>query len=219
MHYPPTFNYDLVGKDNNYELMGFGAINAHLVGMNTIKGCRDGKNILKFKDGTFISCNSLITRINGVMFGERIYNYSGTLTLKDYTHKVECLAILQDELSEGIIQKMFAKKKTLQYDEFKIEIKQLNQQTKQKEVKCTGVGSWLGQVVFDNKVYWSIFDKKDEWKQDSLNIIPSDSKFRTDLNAVLANDIDKAQVEKGKLENLQRTDQKLRDDYTAKHKK
>lgn len=219
LHHPPTFNYDLIGKDYNYELMGFGAIIAHLDGMNTIKGWREGKNILKFKDGTFISYNSLNTRINGVMFGERTYNYYGIITIKDYTHKIECTVTLQDELSEGIIEKMFAKKKILQYDEFRIEIKQLNPTSKQKEIKATGVGSWLGQVVFDNKVYWSIFDKKDKWKQDGLYLIPSDSKFRSDLNAVLENDIDKAQVEKEKLENIQRVDQKWRDNFIAKNKK
>ena len=98
--------------------------------------------------------SNLYTRINGVMLGDRIYNYYGDLVVKDYKNKIEAVASFQDELAEGVIQKIFAKKKTVQYDECKIEIRQLNPETKKKELKATGVGSWLGQVVFDDKVYW-----------------------------------------------------------------
>ena len=116
-----------------------------------------------------------------------------------------------------MIQKIFAKKKTVQYDECKIEIRQLNPETKKKELKATGVGSWLGQVVFDDKVYWSYFDeKKTEWSQEGLWLLPSDSFFREDLNAVVKG-VDLAQKEKERLEELQRSDQRLRDSYKAKH--
>ena len=126
--------------------------------------------------------SNLYTRINGVMLGDRIYNYYGDLVVKDYKNKIEAVASFQDELAEGVIQKIFAKKKTVQYDECKIEIRQLNPETKKKELKATGVGSWLGQVVFDDKVYWSYFDeKKTEWSQEGLWLLPSDSFFREDL--------------------------------------
>ena len=92
------------------------------------------------------------------------------------------------------------------------------EETKRKELKTTGVGSWLGQIVFDDKVYWSYFDeKKTEWSQEGLWLLPSDSFFREDLNSVVKGDIDLAQKEKERLEELQRSDQRLRDAYKAKH--
>lgn len=219
MHVPPTLNYHIVGPDKNFEVMGFGAIDAKLDGLNKIRGARSGKNIIKFKDGSMYTFSNLYTRINGVMLGDRIYNYYGDLVVKDYKNKIEAIASFQDELAEGVIQKLFAKKKTVQYDECKIEIRQLNPTTKQKELKSTGVGSWLGQVVFDDKVYWSYFDEnKTEWSQEGLWLLPSDSFFREDLNAVVKGDIDLAQKEKERLEELQRADQRLRDAYKAKHK-
>ena len=213
LHHPPTLNYDLVGPDKNYELMGYGAIDAKLDGINRIRGSRSGKNILKFKDGTFLTFTNLLTRINGIILGDRLYNYYGVLTIKDFTHKIEAVATFQDEIPENVLQKIFSKKKKVQYDECTIEIRQLNPETKEKELKCTGFGSWLGQVVFDDKVYWSYFDPKHEWTQDGLWILPSDSFNREDLKEVLKGDINQAQIEKDRLENLQRADQKLRDTY------
>ena len=152
------------------------------------------------------------------MLGDRVYNYYGDLVVKVYKNKIEAVATFRDELAEGVIQKIFAKKKTVQYDECTIEIRQLNPETKKKELKTTGVGSWLGQVVFDDKVYWSYFDeKKREWSQEGLWLLPSDSFFREDLNSVVKGDIDLAQKEKERLEELQRSDQRLRDAYKAKH--
>ena len=66
--------------------------------------------------------------------------------------------------------------------------------------------------MFDDKEYWSIFDEKREWIQDGLNLLPSDSMKREDLNAVINNDYDLAQKEKERLEELQRSDQKKREE-------
>ena len=218
LHVPPTLNYNIVGPDKTFEVMGFGAVDAKLDGLNKIRGSRSGKNIIKFKDGAMYTFSNLYTRINGVMLGDRVYNYYGDLVVKDYKNKIEAVATFRDELAEGVIQKIFAKKKTVQYDECTIEIRQLNPETKKKELKTTGVGSWLGQVVFDDKVYWSYFDdKKTEWSQEGLWLLPSDSFFREELNSVVKGDIDLAQKEKERLEELQRSDQRLRDAYKAKH--
>ena len=219
VHHPPTFNFQLYGPDDAFKLMGNGAINAHLDGLNTIRGWRDGKNIIIFKDGTKIVGGNLYTRINGVIMGDRLYNYYGTLTIKDYTNKVECNCYFVDQEKEGVISKFFGKKKTVQYDEFKVEIKQLNPETKEKELKATGYGSWLGQLYFGDKCYWSIDDQVDNWSQEGLFILPSDSCLRTDLNAVLKGDIDLAQKEKEAIEELQRSDQKKRDEFEKSQKK
>ena len=53
-----------------------------------IRGSRSGKNIIKFKDGSMYTFSNLYTRINGVMLGDRIYNYYGDLVVKDYKIKL-----------------------------------------------------------------------------------------------------------------------------------
>ena len=218
VHHPPTFNFLINGPDNKYTMMGFGTIVAHLDGLNTIKGWRDGKVMLVLNDGTKITATNLQTRIKGVIMGDRTYNYYGNLILKDFKNKIECTVTVEDEVNEGVIAKLFSKKKNIQYDEFKVEIKQVNPETKHKEVKATGVGSWLGQLYFGDKCYWDYFaiDKSECWKQDDLWLLPSDSTKREDLIAVLKGDIDTAQKEKERLEDVQRQDQKKRDEYKKK---
>jgi len=91
-HHPPTSNYLLVGPEKSYEMFGYAVVNAQLTGMNSIKGCREGKNILKFKDGTLITFTTPDTRVNGLLMGDRILNYSGGLVIKDFTNKIESVS-------------------------------------------------------------------------------------------------------------------------------
>jgi hypothetical protein len=218
LHHPTTFNFYVTEPNKKFELMGFGSITAHLDGLNKIKGWREGKNIMKLKGDLFTWAN-FKTRISGIIMGDRVYNFFDTLTIKDFKNKIECVVTLQDEVDQGIISKLFGSKKEIQYDEGKIEIKRFNPDTKQKELVCTGYGSWLGQIYFGEKCYWSILDEQQKWVSDEGSyILPSDGRKRKDLQAVLKNDIELAQKEKEYIEELQRTDQKLRENYEAKKK-
>jgi hypothetical protein len=88
-HHPPTSNYYLVGPNKCYEMFGFAVVNAQLTGPNSIKGWREGKNIIKFKDGTLMTFTTPETRIHGLLMGDRTLNYSGTLIIKDFNNKIE----------------------------------------------------------------------------------------------------------------------------------
>ena len=213
-HHPPTFNFSMVGPDNHFQFNGFGTINAHLENINMIKGERVGKTLLKFDDGTLFTFTTLGTRINGIVMGERVYNYYGDLIIKDYKNKVECVLTLSDEVAQGMLSKMWYGKQNPQYDEGIAVIRQVNPQTKEKEVKAKGYASWLGQVIFGDKTYWSIFDEKPKWSQEKIGyILPSDSTKREDLNSLLNGKIDEAQTNKEKMEQIQREDQKKREAY------
>ena len=218
-HHPPTFNFSLIGPNKHFEFDGFGTIDAHLYTINMIKGERIGKNILKFDDGSLFTFSTFKTRINGIIMGERTYNYFGDLIIKDYKNKVESILTLSDEVQQGMLSKMIYGKENPQYDESIAIIKQVNPQTKEKEVKAKGYASWLGQVIFDDKIYWSIFDPEQSWKwsQTGINfILPSDSTKREDLISLLNGNIDEAQANKEKLEQIQREDQKKREENYKK---
>ncbi len=148
--------------------------------------------------------------------GDRVYNFYDDMVIKDYKNKIECVVSVPDEINEGVLSKVFSKKKEIQYDEAKIEIKKFNPENKTKEVVAKGFGSWIGQIYFGDKCYWSVLDEQENWEEDDKYIIPSDGSRRADLINVLKNDMDNAQKEKEKIEDLQRTDQKLRDDAKAK---
>ena len=211
-HHPPTFNFSVVGPNKHFEYNGFGTIDAHLTNINIIKGERIGKTILKFDDGSLFTFTTLKTRINGIIMGDRIYNYYGDLIIKDYKNKVECIMNLSDEVQQGMLSKLWYGKTNPQYDESIAVIKQVNPQTKNKDVKAKGYASWLGQVIFGDKTYWSIFDEEQKWTQTGIDfILPSDSTKREDLEALVKGNLEEAQEKKEKLEQLQREDQKKRE--------
>lgn len=212
-HHPPSFNYFLSGPNNHYEMSGFGTIVANLQSINIIKGERQGKNIIRFDDGTVYSFTNFKTRLNGMVMGTRTYNYYGDLIVKDYKNKIECIYTLNDEDNFGMFSSMFFGGKKTNFDEGKVEIKQINPKTKEKEIKAKGYASWLGQLYFGDKEYWSIFDPLPKWEQKNCGfVLESDSTKREDLIAVSQNDFDKAQEHKDRIENLQRHDAKLRDE-------
>lgn len=212
-HHPPSFNYLLYGPQNHFTISGFGTVEAHLDSINVIKGERVGKNIIKFDDGSIYSFSTLKSRINGVMMGERIYNFYGDLIIKDYKNKIECIYTLNETDNQGLLSKMIFGKHKIQYDEGKVEIKQVNPLTKEKDLKATGYASWIGQVFFEGKQYWSVLDNQDiKWTQDNIDfILESDSSKRKDLIALAKEDFDEAQKQKEQLEQLQRNDNKLRE--------
>jgi hypothetical protein len=212
-HHPPSFNYLLYGPENHFILSGFGTVEAHLDTVNIIKGERVGKNIIKFADGSIYSFTTLKSRVTGVVMGDRVYNFYGDSIIKDYKNKVECIYTLNEIDNQGLISKMIFGKHKIQYDEGKVEIKQVNSKTKEKELKASGYASWLGQIYFEGKQYWSIFDNRDmKWTQDGFDfILESDSSKRLDLIALAKGDYDEAQKNKEKYEQIQREDAKRRE--------
>lgn len=90
-HHPPTSNLLLVGPEKNYELFGYAVVNATLTGANSLKGWREGKNIIKFKDSSMLTFTTPETRVAGLVMGNRVLNYSGTLIIKDYQNKIESI--------------------------------------------------------------------------------------------------------------------------------
>jgi hypothetical protein len=90
-HHPPTSNFYMNGPNKSYDMFGFAVFNAQMTGMNSIRGYREGKNLIKFKDGTIMTYTTPDMRISGLLMGDRIVNFSGTFVIKDYQNKIECV--------------------------------------------------------------------------------------------------------------------------------
>mmetsp|Transcript_132302 Transcript_132302/g.197114 ORF Transcript_132302/g.197114 Transcript_132302/m.197114 type:complete len:142 (+) Transcript_132302:677-1102(+) len=79
-------------------------------------------------------------------------------------------------------------------------------------------GSWMGCVLFDNKRMWSIKDKIPTFELiPADDPLPSDSRFREDVSYLKAGDIEPATEWKAKLEDLQRSEAKIRKAYCQKN--
>lgn len=65
-------------------------------------------------------------------------------------------------------------------------------------------------MKIDDEIVWQYSKFKPLQLRFVNNPLPSDCRFRTDLIALLNNDLAKAQEQKDELENIQRNDKKLR---------
>ncbi len=194
--------------------------------MNSIKGWREGKSIIKFQDGTLMTYTTPDMRINGVIMGDMTINFSGSLTIKDYKYKIESITEFPykdagkiESIKNSIGKLFWSKDDSPVLDELSINISQVGKD-KTKEVKSSGYGSWLGQIYLDGKKYlffmfrfWSYDDDYLEWSQGDVGyILPSDSFKRNDLQSIKSDEFDIAQKYKDELENTQRKDRKLREE-------
>ncbi len=80
-------------------------------------------------------------------------------------------------------------------------------------------GSYLGFLEFDHKRYWDARDAETFNLIKPPLILPSDSRYRPDLCALAAGNLEEAQKNKEILEELQRADAKLRTDFEKQQQK
>ena len=71
-------------------------------------------------------------------------------------------------------------------------------------------GDWLDHLIFDKEKLWDFEELTPYSVHYVSNPLPSDSRFRIDLIALLNENLKRAQENKDTLENIQRTDRKLR---------
>ena len=54
-HHPPTSNFLMIGPNKSFEIYGTAETCAKVQGLNSLKGWKEGKSIIKFKDGTLMT--------------------------------------------------------------------------------------------------------------------------------------------------------------------
>jgi len=223
-HHPPTSNLYMIGPEKSFEIFGFSITIAKLGGMNSIKGWREGKNLIKFKDGTIMTYATPELRVDNLIMGERTIHYAGNFVIKDYQNKIESNTTLSYKdigNLEGISNKITGLFKStpeiIPSDHFTTKITKLNKQTKEKALVCEGHGSLFGQIYMDGKKYWSFDDPYESWEQNQeIFLLESDSFKRGDYKCLLKPDYAEAQKIKDQLENIQRKDRYLRENYNKK---
>ena len=80
------------------------------------------------------------------------------------------------------------------------------------------LGSYLSYIDFDGKRYWDLREDNSLEAFEIRRQPKSSSLFREDRLCLEAGRLDEGQVEKERLEHLQRHDRKLREHYNKIHK-
>jgi hypothetical protein len=185
-----------------------------------------------FNDGTVINYILPFMIIKGIIFGDRIVEQEGTVYFRDPKNMIG--AELKFKAFEGgFFSGWFAKKETKPNDYFNgilydIEPVPSVPETAAPVKRFVQVGeavgeiygTWLGFVEFDGKRFW-------DWRTHEYpgravpidNPLPSDARYREDLLVLASGKVETAGHWKGRLEERQRRDRKLRAAFEKAQKK
>jgi len=183
----------MYGPNNNYKFYGYSSFSSS-AGFNSIKLYNKGKREFEFKDGTKIVTNFCMESYSNTFLGTIRHESLGETTFKDLTHGFECT-----------IKYGSAKKKPSDF--FSCEIKL-------KDIKvCSVLGSYLSFIEFNDVRYWDIRENVPVKSYDVPCQPQSSSINREDRILLEHKKVIQAQAAKEKMEELQRSDRKLREKF------
>jgi len=220
-HHPPVSHFQVF--DEHFVYSGYSEIFANM-GANSVKGGDKGKFNLKIQ-GRTISWHVPDIHIEGLLWGDRNFNWSNTLKIRDETNDLYGEVVFNPDKKTGFFSKG---KQETPADTVRGHIWKVNDWAKfQKnrnapgvcEVLCKIDGRWTEILKFDDEVFWELENYRPYVVVETKNVLESDARKREDLIAFLTGDEDVAQSEKEKLENIQRADRKFRASLGPKKKK
>eukprot|EP01095_Lingulamoeba_sp_RSL-Kostka_P001905 TRINITY_DN126_c0_g2_i1.p1 TRINITY_DN126_c0_g2~~TRINITY_DN126_c0_g2_i1.p1 ORF type:complete len:358 (-),score=174.12 TRINITY_DN126_c0_g2_i1:256-1329(-) len=212
-HHPPITNWEVVGPENCYKLYGYGELMASIRG-NSVKGKQAGPHFVEFNDGGLVEYHLPDVWIRGIMFGDRIIEYDGDFKVFDRKNNLFCKLTFNPDSNAWFWS---AKRPNDHYVGAIYKYQGDNPEDESKWKKISdATGSWLGCVVFEKQSYWNWDDDTVQYKPIPVDDpLPSDARFREDVNFLKDEDLENAAEWKKKLEVQQRNEAKLRKEYAA----
>nr|CCA23572.1 conserved hypothetical protein [Albugo laibachii Nc14] len=204
-HHPPVSNFQLIGS--NFTIDGH-VLWAATFSMksNALIQTTKGPIRITFEDGTIIHYTLPQVIGGGFLWGDRTVELAGVMIFEDPKNRWSCELKFNPDKKEGM-GGIFSTSKTpadcvrgsIVNTESQVEI-------------CQITGSWLDELLFGGNVYWDLRHTECGWavRPCADKLLPSDSRFREDLQYLAKNDLNEAQDWKVKLEVLQRVDRSLR---------
>jgi len=208
-HHPPASNFQVLPTDRSFNFWGYGVFSASIRG-NVIKGTQTGTNYVEFTDGTKIEITLPYLVFKGLMWGDRIQDFGGSLCFTDKKNDLACELVFNPE-APGWISSWFTKPKYPSDVFLGIIHRPSKEKNGKKKLVSKVEGSWLSDVKFDDKTYWDLQKDKPSDLSPIKNPLPSDSRYRKDLVTLLTGDQDEAQKMKEILEDKQRKERGWRE--------
>lgn len=228
VNHPCTANFYGVDDEKRFKIYGHIIADAS-IGLNSVSAQKLGKFYIEFKDGQKYRIRTPPATIEGYTMGERLYNYVDRTVIEDLSNNYVVFIVFNPDKA-GFLKSLFSTSQNslpdtirgyvYKKDDVEISEKDNNHEVKKNATSFLEIeGGWSRNINFDGDEYWDIEDNK------LLNMypvgysLPSDGRKRLDYIEFAKDNVEKAQVEKEKLEVLQRNDRKLRKEWMEKNKK
>ena len=226
-NHPNTANFYAFDDDKSYTIQGYLVVSA-LTGTNSVTGIKKGPYDIVFKDGSKYTVHLPAYVIKGLLYGKRMANHTQVLLVVDHTNKY-CSYVVMNPDEAGFLKSWFSSKQPNTPDTFRGQIVKLEDVTiSEKDCThklksgatsfCKITGAWTKELLFDDEVYWEMDEYQCLSKYEIGYMLPSDGRKRMDLIKLIDRDEEQSQIEKEKLEVLQRKDRKLRADWLKSQK-
>lgn len=213
-HHPPVSSWQVLDKRGKWQFYGNASWQASARG-NAIRGQQAGRNAVWFaRDGATVAWELPQLHLKGILWGERVLKYTGSITFRDLQNGLTCEVSSDALQAQGVLSYLWkSKSKRSLPDQIRGELKQHDQ------IIDTVSGSWLRHVDWDKGVSIKGLQAKRVWDvstaivrqpEQILQPLPSDSRHREDLQKLRAGEIAAAGDWKTKLEEAQRQDKHLR---------
>jgi len=206
-HHPPITSWLVVGPRSLYRFSGAGEWTASFRA-NSVKGWQSGTFRVDFLDGSRVTFGLPQVNVGGIMWGDRVIDYEGAISFVDEKNKLTCTITMPNPQSAGFLSSWFSSAKKLPSDHFAGGVLREGKSVSHCQ------GSWLGAIEFDGKPYWT-WNNAVPLKCVSVpegEALPSDSRFRRDIQLLKSSQNKAAAEAKAQLEDMQRRDAKLRKD-------
>eukprot|EP00475_Leptophrys_vorax_P045828 TRINITY_DN9663_c0_g1_i3.p1 TRINITY_DN9663_c0_g1~~TRINITY_DN9663_c0_g1_i3.p1 ORF type:complete len:383 (+),score=93.85 TRINITY_DN9663_c0_g1_i3:60-1208(+) len=202
-HHPPVSHWQMFGPNDSFQFFGYALWEASMMG-NALKGTTHGPNVVAFPDGDKISFTIPYLWLRGILWGDRVAEFHGEMTVQDKRNKVTAKIKFNPDAVSYLASWFVTQSSPV--DVFRGTIEQDGRVVSKIE------GSWLTHLDFDgerfvefsSEVQGTVKPMPDEVT------LPSDARFRADLLALAQGDYELAQHQKVVLEEIQRNDRKLR---------
>mmetsp|Transcript_47505 Transcript_47505/g.54691 ORF Transcript_47505/g.54691 Transcript_47505/m.54691 type:complete len:586 (+) Transcript_47505:151-1908(+) len=211
-HHPPISNFLIIGKDNSYTFWGSYEFIVKIKG-NTLHGIQKGTCNLRFNDdGQHIKYTMPKIKLGGIVFGDRIVNWSGQFNAHDVTNNVKAHVSIGPEKKGGLFKKQKGKTDDLTGFIYTPDAKDFigkDPAPSGKQLEDMS-GSWLSNLKIGDETYWDIErDVPSRHLPDEIPL-PSDVRYREDVIWLLRGNEKFSQSWKIRLEVQQRWDRKNR---------
>ncbi|KAH7825557.1 putative oxysterol binding protein [Monocercomonoides exilis] len=230
-HHPPASSWLMTDDAKRFTFTGSAEYHAMFKG-NSISAHQFGPQRVEYRDGSSIEFDWPNLHMTGYIYGQRYSHYNGTLTFRDVKNQLQCQITFNPDKKSwfGSVTSWFKKPtKTLPSDFFRGEICRYplmnatsmkavaasatlsapvaplpSSIASQKTVLSTCFGTWLGFIDWDKKRYWDVRLMRPIAPTPVENPLPSDCRFRKDLQHLARKELDEAQKAKEEMEDKQR---------------
>lgn len=130
--------------DGLYDFYGYYEFKAKISGNNLVMR-NEGPNKVRFKDGQVVTYQCPVSKLGGMLWGDRIANIEGQMTFEDPLNKIKAVVLFQHKRFDEFIGKIY------EYEpELKLQKKEPTKLGDIKDIKreiCDLHGSWLEKLV------------------------------------------------------------------------